>query len=181
MGDLNTVHLLIKNMQPSIQNIYIDTYYFQGYLWGRGDEKENAKVIFSKIKRSVEINPNINVKVPFIIAGEFINNLIREKFGQREEIMRKFFELLRDLKAEMIPPNKCCYDKAKLLIDQDEYLGERAPTDTFIASCALCDQDSSHLLIHDTLLLESDVLRNLKLKMFEDGERNRDLKITGEF
>ena len=70
------------------------------------------------IETSVRQNPNINVKIPFIVVGELINNLIRENFeqGQEQEIMYKFFKLLTDLNADIIPPNKCCYNKAKLLI-----------------------------------------------------------------
>jgi len=151
-------------MQTNIQNIYIDTHFFQGYLWGREDEKEKARGIFSKIESVVRRNPNINVKIPFIVVGELINNLIRENFEQRDrdENMYKFFELLKDLKADIIPPNKCCYVKAKLLIDRDNYFAERAPTDTFIASCALCDPNSLRLLTVDTLVLESDKLKEEK-------------------
>ena len=82
-------------MQTNIQNIYIDTCFFQGYLWGKEDEKENANVILSKIKSNVRRNPEINVRIPFIVVGELINNLIRENFELRDsdedEIMYKFF------------------------------------------------------------------------------------------
>jgi predicted nucleic acid-binding protein len=102
-------------MQTNIQNIYIDTHFFQSYLWKKGDEKENAKDILFQIKSNR--NPDIKVKIPFIVVGELINNLKREIPGQdrKAEIMREFFELLDDLKADIIPPNKCSYDKAKSL------------------------------------------------------------------
>nr|CBH37137.1 hypothetical protein BSM_06140 [uncultured archaeon] len=165
------------------QNIYIDTCFFQGYLWGKSDEKENAKDILSKIESNVRNNPEINVKIPFIVVGELINNLIRENFeqGVREEIMYKFFERLKELKADIIPPNKCCYAKAKLLIDRDRYLVEHAPTDTLIVSCALCDMDSAFLLTEDSLLLVSYSLKEIERAMREAGKRNRQLKITNEF
>ena len=118
-------------MQTNIQNIHIDTCFFQGYLWGKEDEKENAKDILSKIESNVRRNPEINVKIPFIVIGEMISNLIRENFELRDsdedEIMYKFFVLLRDLKADTIPPNKCCYDMAKSLTAQDSYFAENAP------------------------------------------------------
>ena len=102
-------------MQTNIQNIYIDTHFFQSYLWKKGDEKENAKDILFQIKSNR--NPDIKVKIPFIVVGELINNLKREIPDQdrKAEIMRVFFELLDDLKADIIPPNKCSYDKAKSL------------------------------------------------------------------
>jgi hypothetical protein len=170
-------------MQTNIQNIYIDTCFFQGYLWGNKDEEENASDMFSKIGTSIRQNPNINVKIPFIVVGELINNLIRENFeqGREQEIMYKFFELRKGLKADTIPPNKCCYAKAKLVTDEDDYFAEYAPTDAFIVSCALCDQDSSHLLTTDSRLLESALLKKIEKNMRAEKERNRQLKITEEF
>jgi len=170
-------------MQTNIQNIYIDTCFFQGYLWGKPDEKENAKDIFYRIKSNVGRNPDFNVKIPFIVIGELINNLIRENFEQRdrEDIMYKFFGLQKDLKADIIPPNKCCYDIAKSLTAQDSYFAENAPTDAFIVSCPLCDPDSSRLLTTDSRLLESESLKKIEKDMRTDNKRNRQLKITEEF
>ncbi len=168
-------------MQTNIQNLYIDTCFFQGYLWGKRDEKENAKDIFNRIE-SIRRNPDFNIKIPFIVVGELINNLIRKNVEQRvrEEIMYEFFKLREDLKADTIPPNKCSYDKAKLLTDQDAYFAEHAPTDAFIVSCALCDPDSSHLLTTDSRLLESELLKKIEKEMRTDNKRNRQLKITEE-
>ena len=170
-------------MQTNTQNIYIDTCFFQAYLWGKVDAKENAKDILSKIESNARKNPEINVKIPFVVVGELINNLIRENVEQivRDDIMYKFFALQKDLKADIIPPNKCCYAKAKLLIDQDLYLVEHAPTDTLIVSCALCDMDSAFLLTDDSLLLVSYSLKDIERDMRKEGKRNRQLKITNEF
>lgn len=173
----------MKKMQTNIQNVYIDTCFFQSYLWKERDEKESAKDVLSQIKSSVNKNSDINVKIPFIVVGELINNLIREIPSQerRADIMYAFFEELEDLKADTIPPNKCCYAKAKSLIVQDDYFAEHALTDTFIVSCALCDPDSSHLLTTDSRLLESVLLKKIEKNMQADNERNRQLKITEEF
>ena len=170
-------------MQTNIQSIYIDTCFFQGYLWGKEDEKKYAKYILSKIESNVKNHPDIHVKIPFIVVGELINNLIRENFeqGVREEIMYKFFDLLNDLRADITPPNKCCYAKAKSLTDQDSYFAENAPTDAFMVSCALCDPDSSHLLTADSRLLESELLKSIERDMRTANKRNRQLKITEEF
>jgi len=106
-----------------------------------------------------------------------INNLIRENFelSNRAEIMYKFFVLLRNLKADIIPPNKCCYDIAKSLTAQDSYFAENAPTDAFMASCALCDPDSSHLLTADSRLLESELLKSIERDMRTANKRNPQL------
>ncbi|MEA2053172.1 MAG: hypothetical protein U9O90_10235 [Euryarchaeota archaeon] len=107
-------------------------------------KKRMQKLFLSKIEATVRRNPEIKVKIPFIVVGELINNIIRENVGQkdRDEITHKFFELREARNADIIPPNKCYYNKAKLLIDRDRYLVEHAPTATFIVSCALYDQDS---------------------------------------
>lgn len=170
-------------MQTNIQNVYIDTCFFQSYLWKERDEKESAKDVLSQIKSSVNKNSDINVKIPFIVVGELINNLKREIPDQerRAKIMYAFFEELEDLEADIIPPNKCCYDKAKSLTAQDDYFAEHAPSDAFIVSCALCDQDSSHLLTTDSRLLLSNLLKKVEKDMRADNERNRQLKITEEF
>jgi len=69
---------------------------------------------------------------------------------------------------------------AKSLIKQDDYL-ENHPSDVLIASCALCDPDSSHLLFHDSLFLESMTLEKTEKDMQNEGKKNRPLKITEEF
>ena len=170
----------MHNHKTNTQNIYIDTYFVQGYLWGKRDEEENIKPIFSKIKSSVK-NPDINVKIPSIVVGEMINNLrnISDQ-DERGNIMYNFLNLLNDLEAEIIAPNKCSFGIAKSLIKQDDYL-ENHPSDVLIASCALCDRDSSHLLFRDSLFLESMTLEKIERDMRDEGKRNRSLKITEEF
>jgi len=97
------------NFRINTQNIYIDTYFVQGYLWGKRDEEENIKPIFSKIKSSIK-NPDITVKIPSIVVGELINNLRKISDSvKREQIMYNFFALLNDLEAEIIAPNKCSF------------------------------------------------------------------------
>ena len=168
------------NFRINTQNIYIDTYFVQGYLWGKRDEEEIIKPIFSKIKKSIK-NPDINVKIPSIVVGELINNLRKNSdHVERGKIMYNFFDLLNNLEAEIIAPNKCSFGIAKSLIKQDDYL-ENHPSDVLIASCALCDPDSSHLLFHDSLFLESMTLEKTEKDMQNEGKRNRPLKITEEF
>jgi hypothetical protein len=169
----------MRNLKTNTQNIYIDTYFVQGYLWGKRDEEENIKPIFSKIKSSIK-NPNINVKIPSIVVGELINNLRGiSDHGEREDIMYNFFKLLNELEADIIAPNKCSFDIAKSLIE-DDYLAKQ-PSDVLIASCALCDPDSSHMLFHDGLFLESRTLEKMEKDMRDEGKRNRPLRITEEF
>ena len=170
----------MRNLKTNTQNVYIDTYFVQGYLWGKRDEEENIKPIFSKIKSSIK-NPDINVKIPSIVVGELINNLRKiSDHVERENIMYDFFDLLNGLEAEIIAPNKCSFGIAKSLIKQDDYL-ENHPSDVLIASCALCDPDSSHLLFHDSLFLESMTLKKIEKDMQDEGKRNRPLRITEEF
>ena len=84
------------------------------------------------------------------------------------------------MEVEIIAPNKCSFGIAKSLIKQDDYL-ENHPSDVLIASCALCDPDSSHLLFHDSVFLESMTLKKIEKEMQDGGKRNRPLRITEEF
>ena len=80
----------MRNLKTNTQNVYIDTYFVQGYLWGKRDEEENIKPIFSKIKSSIK-NPDINVKIPSIVVGELINNLRKNSdHVERGNIMYDF-------------------------------------------------------------------------------------------
>lgn len=80
----------MHSLKTNTQNIYIDTYFVQGYLWGKRDEEENIKPIFSKIKMSIK-NPDINVKIPSIVVGEMINNLRKiSDHDERGNIMYNF-------------------------------------------------------------------------------------------
>ena len=170
----------MHNLKTNTQNVYIDTYFVQGYLWGKRDEEEIIKPIFSKIKKSIK-NPDINVKIPSIVVGELINNLRKNSdHVKRGKIMYNFFDLLNNLEAEIIAPNKCSFGIAKSLIKQDDYL-ENHPSDVLIASCALCDPDSSHLLFRDSLFLESRILEGMEKDMRGERKRNRPLRITEEF
>jgi len=166
-----------------MQAIYVDTCYFQGYLWGRRDDKENAEFILSKLESTVSRHPTITVKVPFIVVGELVNNLVRDGLDEskRNEITVKFFEKLQKLKADIIPPKPTCYNWAKILVTRDPRLVENAPTDCFIALCALCDPDSAYLLTNDAVVLESSSLKDIEKEMHENGERNREMKFSQEF
>lgn len=166
-----------------MQAIYVDTCYFQGYLWGRRDDKENADFILSKLESTVRRHPTITVRVPFIVVGELVNNLVRDGLDEskRNEIMVKFFEKLQKLKADIIPPKPTCYNWTKILVTRDPRLVKNAPTDCFIALCALCDPDSAYLLTNDAVVLESSSLKDIEKEMHENGERNREMKFSQEF
>lgn len=173
----------MDNMASVIQDIYVDTCYFEGYLWGQDDERENASSLFGKLASTVKKHPNIKIKIPFIVVGELINNLVRDGFNtsQRGDILHNFFEKVFDLQADIIPPPSDCYHHAKYFIKYDSRLIENSPTDCFIALCALCDPDSAHLLTNDRGVLESSSLRKIETEMRENGERKRELKFSQEF
>jgi hypothetical protein len=173
----------MDNMASVLQDIYVDTCYFEGYLWGRKDERENAKSLFAKLASTVRRHPEIKIKVPFIVVGELINNLVRDGFDalRREDISHNFFEKVFELDADIIPPPSDCYYRAKYFIKHDPRLIKNSPTDCFIALCALCDPDSAHLLTDDKSMLESSSLKKIEKEMRENGERNRELKFSQEF
>lgn len=170
-------------MESAIQDIYVDTCYFEGYLWGQKDEHENTSALFAKLASTVKKHQDIKIKIPFIVVGELINNLVRDGFNtsQRGDILHNFFEKVFDLQADIIPPPSDCYHCANYLVKLDPRLIENSPTDCFIVLCALCDPDSARLLTDDKSLLESSSLKKIEKEMRENGERNRELKFSQEF
>jgi len=162
------------------QNIYIDTFYVQSVLWGRDDEKQLADETMQKIKKTIS-NPNIHVKIPMIVIGEVINNLMR-KF-EITEILNdstpdKLCELINDLKADLVPPRKESIESAHVLLTKDNRL---RPADAMIVSQAVRDPDSTYLITNDTIVLESDAIREyLKTDEIEKTRRQK-LNITEKF
>ena len=171
-------------MPEAFQTIYLDTSYFQGYLWGTTDEKENANTILNKLESTIRRHSSaIKVKIPFIIIGELINNLVRDIFStaDKESIMHKFFEKISDIRADIIPqPSNCCYI-ITYLSKEDVRLIENSPTDCLIASCAICDPYSTFLLTNDKDILEATSLREIETHLYEREYRKNRLKITDVF
>lgn len=164
-------------MTKEWQHVYLDTDHIQGYLWGKPDEQEIAKEIFRKLEGSLK-NPLIEVKIPFLVAGELINNLHRADKKDKDYILAELPDLLEMLNADLVPPPDEAYNKAIELRSRD-YRVERV--DALIVSQALCDPYSSHLLTTDRILLHSRVIKNIEIDMRKHGERKRPLKITAEF
>jgi len=167
-----------------MQAIYVDTYYFQGYLWGEDgtDEKEGATENFNKLKYEVQ-KRYIKVKIPFIVLGELMNNLIKEGFenDRIEGVMMEFFWLRKQLDADIVPPDKNCYAKSQKLLSEDSRLIEKDPTDCLIALCAICDPYSTYLLMPDANIVGARSLKNIEEDMRNKGERFEKLHITDSY
>lgn len=142
------------------------------------DEKAASKSVFDKIKYNISKKGAV-VKIPFVVVGEIMNNLITKGFTEKErkEILDNFFNLIKELSADLVPPKPICFVKAEALHLKDKYMVENAPTDCLIVLFALCDPYSTHLLMHDKIILETRTCRNIEEDMRENGERYARLNI----
>jgi hypothetical protein len=155
------------------QHIYIDTSYIQSYLMPIGDEERYRK---EQVRRAVEKtkkNKEIFIKFPLIVAGELINNLSKERMDleDKQEVIGKFFKVLNN-KIDLIPARTNSLKLAADIKNKDHLLGD---TDLLIVAQAICDINSTHLLIKDKDIIESreidEAERNIE-------ERQRKLKIS---
>jgi len=172
-----------KGKEPSHQCVYLDTDHIQDFLWGKPDEIRAANQIFQKLRNSIK-NPDIKVRIPFVVVGELINNLVRDKKDNliskddMDSILHKFLTLQNELNADLTPPGKCVYFAACELIKKDDRV---AGSDALIVCQALCDPYSSHLLTTDTDILYSTAIQELEKDMRKQGKRKLTLRIASEF
>ena len=157
------------------QHIYVDTSHLQAYLWGDRDEVV-YKDAFKKAIHMSEQNPEIFIKIPFVVVGEMINNLKRkDKREVKEDAISNFLDLLGHYeRVDIIPANFNSFRMAVKIKNESNRLDD---TDILITSQALCDPYSSHLLTNDSELIESIMIDKINTKMKNNGDRFRKLKI----
>ena len=157
-----------------LQHIYIDTSYIQSFLRPKDEEERWQKKQVRKAIERAKRNGKIFIILPFIVAGELLNNLNQGdlKRDVKQEIVGEFFEILEDEKVDLKPAKADALKLAASIKDQDRLLGD---TDLLIASQALCDIHSIHLLIHDRKIIESEKIAEVEREM---PERLNELKIS---
>lgn len=156
------------------QHIYIDTSYIQSFLRPKDEEERWKKGQVRKAIERAKRNGKIFIILPFIVAGELLNNLNQEDIRRdiKQEIVGSLFEILDDEKIDLKPAKADALKLAASIKDQDHLLGD---TDLLITSQALCDIHSIHLLIHDKKIIESEKIADIKRTM--PGRLN-ELKIS---
>lgn len=162
------------SLDENPENIYIDTSYIQSFLNPKNHEEQWRKKQVRKAIEHTKKNGKRFVIFPLVVAGELINNLNKEitDKNDKKEIVGDFFEMLKDEKIDLKPARSDALRLAAKIKDKDHLLGD---TDLLIASQALCDIHSVHLLIKDKKIIESIEIFNELSNM--DG-RVHDLKIS---
>lgn len=173
------------------QHVFIDTCILEGHILWKIKEKEGEKSfheIFKNILSSAARNSEIKIKVPYVVVGELCNNLLKEDIEQRSLWPSKstpgnlLFETLNRKNIEMVAPTYMTYQLAKKIVENNHGF-KNQNLDSLVASQALTDPYSSHLITSDSLLLKSNLLDNYSKEgqRFQEIERKRDLEITEEF
>jgi hypothetical protein len=143
------------------QHIYIDTSYIQSFLRPKDDEERWQKEQVRKAIEHAKRNRKIFIIFPLIVAGELVNNLNQERIDKnvKQDLIGKFFEILENKQIDLRPAKSDALKLAAKIKDQDRFLGD---TDLLIASQALCDIHSVHLLIHDKKIIESEKIADVE-------------------
>lgn len=146
------------------EHIYIDTSYLQSYLIPKNDEEEwQGEQVKNAILRAKH-NRKKFIIIPMIVAGELVNNLNDNDIYKngKQDAMSRFFEVLENEKIDLKPAKADSLRLAAQIKDSDRLLGD---TDLLIASQALCDIYSVHLLIHDKKIIESEEISDVEREM----------------
>lgn len=157
------------------QHIYIDTSNLQSYLIQEKEEDDWRKEQVRKAIAHANGNRKIFVIFPFVVAGELINNLNKKTDidkNDKQEAIGEFFEVLESEKIDLKPARSDSLKLAAKIKDKDRFLGD---TDLLIASQALCDIYSVHLLMHDKKIIESQEIFNAECDI---DQRIQRLKIS---
>lgn len=164
-------------------HVYIDTQYLHAYLFPtKSNKRSDVEYIAKTQVTEVLYNNNslLFLKIPFIVVGEFINNIHKRSLSENDkaDITRQFLNLMGEPKVDFVPPTMECFQLSKDLNDGDRNL---QGTDTLIVAHALCDPLSSHLLTKDGPIITSTLIQDIIKKDIDDGIRKQHLKITPEF
>ncbi len=145
----------------SQQSIYLDSSIIIGYF----DEKDrdimnlSRNVIHKAIKMS-EQNPEIDIKIPSVVLGEFLLWCIRNEC--LDNVSSKFLEILKNLEADFPSPKKDNYTKAKSIMDVDERYESH---DTLIITHALLDFDTKWFLTTEEQFFYDDYIEKEKERL----------------
>lgn len=167
----------MNKSESNCQHVYMDTYYLQGYLWGKKDEQKMCRDVIQGIRRSSG-HPLIKVKIPFCVVGELINNLNRDNPPNKVHILSNFLELIEKLGADLVPASPEAHLITTKLSRERVYTGD---TDILIVSQALADPFSSRLLTPDRVLLTSETIKKIEIDMRKNKKRKQHLQIRAEF
>lgn len=172
-------------------NYYIDTDYLHSYIFYKNDllkkflKNKLLDIECTRYNNFKNIlynsNNNVFIKIPFIVCGEFFNNIKRKPECLNDEnslhtINMEIFSLLNESKVDLVPPKEHCFDIAnKLLSDSD-----LDSTDALIVSQALYDKDSVYMFTLDNKITNSfadGIIDELNTELFEDNQRLQKLRL----
>ncbi len=164
-----------RKQRANRQAIYIDSCLIDACISDKKDQKQYAKMVFRKLKKTIVTNPNISVIIEFVSVGEIVNTLIKRNWTDKTE---DIFQLLKNLRVDIRPPDKEILRLALRILKEDELIES---TDAVIVAHALYDKNSTHLLTTDRVMIESLVIDSINKSLKKERRRKRKLKITDTF
>ena len=147
------------------QSIYLDTVILIGFF-EKSDIGKHSRNVIKQVERMLK-NPKIIVKIPLIVLGEFLVEMLN-----REEDLSKLF---RRINPKFEGTSRESYELALKLMQQDKYL---EANDALMVAQAILDKKSEWLITTDTILIGNQVIlkeidsRKSKLKISESFEKH---------
>lgn len=162
------------------QHIYLDANILLPLLWDCDpDMKYHCENVIETLRGQVRGNHDKHVKIPKLAIGEVVNRYMEDVFdGQinnyemppNDVFTHKLQQIIDDTNAELVSIKTGCWKIARDLRNDDRELHHN---DLFIASAAILDSNSTHLLTTD-----SDLLETRSIELVASNRRNNDLSLT---
>jgi len=169
------------------QHIYVDTGVLVPLLWDRDPDQEVfCRVLVDDVRGAVKSHGH-QVKLPNTVLGELLSTYLRDiengAVGRahrpdQTSFLADLYELVEDLEADFEPIPTECHRIARTLSDRDRELGFN---DLYIASMAICDAQSTHLLALDNDIIETRAITELARERYDNDRRDHRLSVTNEY
>jgi predicted nucleic acid-binding protein len=166
------------------QVVHLDANILIPILWDRDPELEpTSKALVKRLRGEVKSQPNREVKIPKLTVGEVLNKYFEDLNGRSVSsqpnrngaFISSLNEVITDLEANVSSIQTECWKVARKLKRKDRFLEHN---DLFIASMAIQDNDSTHLLTRDSDLIETTAIKDV---CRERSERNHGLTVGRSF
>ena len=167
-----------------VQVVHLDANILIPILWDRDPGLESAsKALVKRLRGEVKSQPNREVKIPKLTVGEVLDKYFEDLNGRsvpsRSDRNGGFIdsleEVITDLDANVSSIQTECWKVARELKRKDRFLEHN---DLFIASMAIQDNNSTHLLTRDSDLTETTAIKDV---CRERSERNHGLTVGPSF
>lgn len=171
------------------QHVFLDTGVLVPLLWERDRDLEaTAEAIIQTLRGEIQTNDKV-VKIPKIAVGEAVDRYLRDvedgsvgvgREPPADRVLANLLDVKESVDAVFESVQTRCIEVARELHQED---GGRMlrHNDLIIASIAIADPDSTHLVAFDDDYLECQAIRTVAARRFDDGDWNYGLTVAPQY